>query len=114
MYDYLIRNSGLQWTKKFCVAMEIAKGLKYLHENNIAHLDLVCEEKMLVVSFVMPENVSFSSSIIREKPVYTEPQCLKDPIEIPVKDTPPEYEQLYKLCWDEDPEKRPSIILVLS
>ncbi|RIB25813.1 kinase-like domain-containing protein [Gigaspora rosea] len=164
LHDYLIRNSGLQWTKKFCVAIEIAKGLKYLHENNIAHLDLhpgniwVSEEKMLVVGFCMPENVSFSSAIIREKPAYTEPQCLKDPTyqrdmrsdiyslgfilwvissgrqpfqsfetrdvisvhvfngnrEIPVKDTPPEYEQLYKSCWDEDPEKRPSIILVLE
>ncbi|KAF0418299.1 kinase-like protein [Gigaspora margarita] len=34
--------------------------------------------------------------------------------ELPVEGTPSKYEQLYKLCWDEDPDKRPDIILVLE
>ena len=29
--------------------------------------------------------------------------------EIPIEDTPFEYQQLYQKCWDGDPEKRPNI-----
>ncbi|RIB00574.1 kinase-like domain-containing protein [Gigaspora rosea] len=34
--------------------------------------------------------------------------------ETPVEGTPPQYEQIYKQCWDEDPIKRPDIALVLK
>ncbi|RIB25822.1 kinase-like domain-containing protein [Gigaspora rosea] len=161
LHDYLIKNPNLQWTKKFSMAIEIAEGLKYLHENSIAHLDLnskniwVCNEKMLIVGF---GNVSFSTSMTQGMPAYTEPQCLKEPSyqrdmksdiysfgvvlweissgkmpfksfengyaiaihvfnrnrETSVEGTPPEYEKLYKLCWDEDPGKRPNIESVLE
>ncbi|KAF0501370.1 kinase-like protein [Gigaspora margarita] len=34
--------------------------------------------------------------------------------ETPIEGTPPQYENLYKLCWDDDPNKRPDIESVLE
>ncbi|KAF0499950.1 kinase-like protein [Gigaspora margarita] len=34
--------------------------------------------------------------------------------ENPLEGTPPQYEQLYKLCWDENHEKRSNIISILE
>ncbi|KAF0501385.1 kinase-like protein [Gigaspora margarita] len=34
--------------------------------------------------------------------------------ETPVEGTPPQYEEIYKQCWDEEPIKRPDIALVLK
>ena len=34
--------------------------------------------------------------------------------EVPVEDTPQQYFELYKHCWDNDPNKRPEIKLVLD
>ncbi|RIB11726.1 kinase-like domain-containing protein [Gigaspora rosea] len=149
------------------MAKEIAEGLRYLHENGITHRDLnpkkilVCEEKMVIAGFGIPEqdiDASLSTSITRGMPAYTDPQCLKECIhkpdkksdiynlgvvlweissgqppfrsfengfiitihvfkggrEKPVEGTPPQYEQIYKQCWDEEPIKRPDIALVLE
>src|ERR1043166_2228937 len=34
--------------------------------------------------------------------------------EVTIPDTPNEYEKLYKACWDQEPEKRPTIIEILE
>ncbi|RIB24269.1 kinase-like domain-containing protein [Gigaspora rosea] len=41
-------------------------------------------------------------------------KIFQDVRETPVGGTPPQYEQLYKQCWDVDPNKRPDIKEVLS
>ncbi|RIB10107.1 kinase-like domain-containing protein [Gigaspora rosea] len=168
LHDYLSKNnSELKWPKKLHMAVEIAKGIKYLHDNGITHHDLhtrnilVFGETILIAGFGIPEyatKASFSTSIVRGMPAYIEPQCFKDPSyksdfksdiyslgvilweisscrppfetindgyaitihvyqggrENPVQGTPLEYEKLYKECWDDDPEKRPSAKLVIE
>ncbi|CAG8441008.1 2214_t:CDS:2 [Cetraspora pellucida] len=83
LQDYLSRNfSKLNWAKKLSIAIEIAEGIKYLHDNEIAHLDLhtrnvvVCGGKMLIVGFGIPENPSVSTSKTFEKPAYIDPYFL--------------------------------------
>ncbi|CAG8802821.1 8139_t:CDS:2, partial [Gigaspora rosea] len=95
------------------------------------------ERKMLIVSFGIPEDPSLSTSKTQEKPAYTDHYCLKNYYlkpdmksdiyrfaitihvfrggrEIPVEGTPIHYENIYKSCWDGNPEKRPSIVSVLE
>ncbi|KAF0499939.1 kinase-like protein [Gigaspora margarita] len=163
--DYLRRRSSeLQWTEKISMAIELAEGLKYLHEHHVAHRGLDSKHivfykgKMLIAGFGIPEHISTSNSKTLGSPAYTDPQCLKEPTykrdkrsdiysfgvilweissgrppfqsfesgyaitlhvfkgerELPVNDTPPQYEQLYTRCWVEDPEKRPDIVSILE
>ncbi|RIB30245.1 hypothetical protein C2G38_2026985 [Gigaspora rosea] len=41
-------------------------------------------------------------------------QILKGDREKPIEDTPPQYIELYKKCWDEDPANRPETRIILN
>jgi len=46
LQDHLEKHfSDLTWEDKYKLGFDIASGLKYLHECNIAHKDLVCNCK---------------------------------------------------------------------
>ncbi|CAI2170273.1 18301_t:CDS:2 [Funneliformis geosporum] len=77
LQNYLEKNfKSLTWINKKHLALQIAEGLNYLHNENILHRDLGKREAT-------------------------------------IKNTPEDYEKLYKQCWDSEPEKRPTIKIIL-
>ncbi|KAF0458585.1 kinase-like protein [Gigaspora margarita] len=87
--DYLKKQfSSLKWADKLRIATEIASGLNFLHDNNIAHRDLhprnilVHQGTMMIADFGISKQINeapSSNSAIFGTPAYVEPQCLEDP-----------------------------------
>ncbi|RIB24277.1 kinase-like domain-containing protein [Gigaspora rosea] len=85
---YLADNfSKLQWGEKLLIAIGIAKGLKYLHDNGIVHRGLVriniliSGGRALIAGLGISElmnDTSLSISVARGMPEYIDPQCFKD------------------------------------
>lgn len=71
----------LNWPVKFCMAKEIAEGVRFLHKNNIIHCSLcpdnimVYDRKMIITSFGISEHVSS-----QQMQAYIDPQCFRDPL----------------------------------
>ncbi|RIB24272.1 kinase-like domain-containing protein [Gigaspora rosea] len=77
----------LQWSDKLRIAKEIAQGLMFLHNNNVAHRDLhsknvlVHEDKMMIADFGLSRQINEPSitSGAHGMPAYREPQCFNNP-----------------------------------
>ncbi|KAF0501387.1 kinase-like protein [Gigaspora margarita] len=77
----------LQWSDKLRIAKEIAQGLMFLHNNNVAHRDLhsknvlVHEDKMMIADFGLSRHINEPSitSGAHGMPAYREPQCFNNP-----------------------------------
>jgi serine/threonine protein kinase len=160
---YLQQNfATLTWDNKFKLAYQIAKGIKYLHEENILHRDLHSknivihegEAKIIdlgiaksietetnlhsgifgMIAYIDPkilENYShvydkksdiYSLGVlmwelssgrppfINEKNDYiSRDKLINGDREEPISETPDKYLELYRLCWDPEPNVRPSI-----
>ncbi|RIB24276.1 kinase-like domain-containing protein [Gigaspora rosea] len=85
---YLADNfSKLQWGEKLHMAIGIAKGIKYLHDNGIVHRGLhsknilICEGRTLIAGLGISElmnDTSLSTSVTRGMPEYIDPQCFRN------------------------------------
>ncbi|CAI2175920.1 10717_t:CDS:2 [Funneliformis geosporum] len=84
---------SLTWINKKKLAFQIAEGLIYLHNENILHRDLVNDI---------------------DDPVVLSIAIAKGAREATIINTPKEYEILYQQCWDSEPEKRPTVKVILE
>ncbi|CAG8742349.1 21117_t:CDS:2, partial [Rhizophagus irregularis] len=82
----------LTWDDKKKLAFQIADGLNYLHNENILHRDLVNNDNKVALA------VSISNGAR----------------EVTILGTPKEYENLYKNCWNQEPEERSTINEILD
>ncbi|KAF0508257.1 kinase-like protein [Gigaspora margarita] len=80
---YLKDNIGLNWTNKFYIAKEIAKGLKFLYDKDIVHQDLhsknvlIHDKKILITDFGISKlisELSIATNSIHEIAGYIESQ----------------------------------------
>ncbi|CAJ0827636.1 13326_t:CDS:2 [Entrophospora sp. SA101] len=114
----------ISWDLKLKFAYEIVSAVLCLHENNIIHRDLhsnnflVHQKTIKLADFGLSRKIleSTTTSTLAGIPAYIDPQyyqiitlALKGIREEPIPDTPIEYIDLYKECWQSDPERRPDI-----
>ncbi|RIA79401.1 kinase-like domain-containing protein [Glomus cerebriforme] len=168
LQDFLKENHKyLNWKTRINMAMQIASGIKCIHERNIVHRGLypknilVHDGKMIITGFGLSKslenefelaNNNDETYIIEEMTGYFEPQCFinstykrnkasdiyslgillweissgRPPFnnmkildiarkivqgkrEVPIKDSPPAYIEIYQMAWDIDPRRRPTI-----
>ncbi|KAF0512887.1 kinase-like protein [Gigaspora margarita] len=134
--EYLKSNfSKLKWPDKLRHAHEIAKGLSFLHDKKVFHGDLhsknilVHNQRMLIAGFGLSKHMNEVNclgvtfwEISSGRPPYdyfeTRYAILfhvyKGNRETPVENTPSNFVNLYQRCWDQEPEKRPEIKIVLE
>ncbi|CAB4380389.1 unnamed protein product [Rhizophagus irregularis] len=117
---------NLTWGDKKNLAFQIADGLNYLHNEGILHRDL--HSKNILIHEHNAKITDFGISKIQNdqnSTVYTGNFDSNNDIalafdinegvrEATIPDTPKEYEELYKTCWDKDPKQRPTINEVLN
>ncbi|CAB4473007.1 unnamed protein product [Rhizophagus irregularis] len=93
--NYLKDNfKKLTWEDKKRLAFQIADGLNYLHNENVLHRDL--HSKNIVIHENNAKIIDFGKR------------------EIPIPETPIEFEELYLKCWNQEPKQRPIISKVLE
>ncbi|RGB36405.1 kinase-like domain-containing protein, partial [Rhizophagus diaphanus] len=117
--DYLKKRcNSLEWNDKIQMALDITRGLRFLHSKKIIHRDLhsknilVNNRKLLIADLGLSkklEEVMTSNSLGNEKGVvaYTEPQCLKN-----IKYKKDEKSDIYSLgvlLWEISSGRRPFI-----
>ncbi|CAB5342275.1 unnamed protein product [Rhizophagus irregularis] len=131
----------LTWEDKKRLAFQIADGLNYLHNENVLHRDL--HSKNIVIHENNAKIIDFGiSKIQNQSSAYIDiysfgvlmweissgcspfEDCLTKnekvalicagKREIPIPETPKEYEELYIKCWDQEPKQRPTISEVLK
>ncbi|CAB5207885.1 unnamed protein product [Rhizophagus irregularis] len=104
--NYLKDNfKELTWEDKKRLAFQIADGLNYLHNENVLHRDLHSKNILWCI------NVAFKDCVTENEKVAL---ICAGKREIPIPETPIEYEELYIKCWDQEPKQRPIISKVLE
>ncbi|CAI2171759.1 13982_t:CDS:2 [Funneliformis geosporum] len=144
----------LSWSKKIEMALDITRGLMYLHSENIIHRNLHAEN-ILVNDGKLKIANTYLFGVSEPKLWYTDPKYLFDPVnceldmksdiyslsillwelssgcspysklqlsddklrqqilnglrEVTVANTPIKYQQLYQICWEENPGQRPIV-----
>nr|CAG8646370.1 2710_t:CDS:2 [Entrophospora candida] len=92
------KSKSINWDLKLKFAYEIASAVLCLHENNIIHRDLHSNNILVHQKTIKLADFGLSpldiSNGIREKPI---------------PNTPDEYVNLYKACWQDNPKSRPDI-----
>ncbi|CAB4380261.1 unnamed protein product [Rhizophagus irregularis] len=124
LQNYLKDNfKNLTWDDKKKLAFQIADGLNYLHNENILHRDL--HSKNIVIHEHNAKITDFGISKIQNDPNSTVYMDCDNKValafeinngvrEVTIPDTPIEYEGLYKNCWNQAPEQRPTTNKVLD
>ncbi|CAB4417629.1 unnamed protein product [Rhizophagus irregularis] len=127
--NYLKDNfKKLTWEDKKRLAFQIADGLNYLHNENVLHRDLhsknivIHENNAKIIDFDIYSFGVLMWEISSGCPPFED--CLTEnekvalicagKREIPIPETPKEYEELYIKCWDQEPKQRPTISEVLK
>ncbi|CAB5356662.1 unnamed protein product [Rhizophagus irregularis] len=118
--DFLKENfDSLQWENKIRMALDITRGLKYLHSKNIIHKNLnsnnilVDDDKLLIADFGLPRPATSNS---KGNTIGNIGQSNTDDTHEKHEDSSVtsnsnnfndlEYQQLFEKCWDGDPGKR--------
>ncbi|CAI2187298.1 10393_t:CDS:2, partial [Funneliformis geosporum] len=143
LQNYLKNNfNNLTWNNKKALAFQIPNGLNYLHNENILHRDL--HSRNIVIHNNNAKITDFGISKIENNSTiymglcgriaYIDPQILINqkfqyikPSDIysygvlmnkyrenTIPNTPDNYVNLYKRCWDQEPEKRPTTMDILE
>ncbi|CAB4391615.1 unnamed protein product [Rhizophagus irregularis] len=124
LQNYLKENfKKLTWDNKKKLALQIADGLNYLHNEDVLHRDL--HSKNIVVHDGNAKITDFGISKIQNNQQSTIHFDCENIItlglainrgarETAIPETPIEYEELYKKCWGQEPEQRPAISEVLN
>ncbi|RGB22418.1 kinase-like domain-containing protein [Rhizophagus diaphanus] len=129
---------NLTWNDKKKLAFQIADGLNYLHNENILHRDLhsknvvIHETNAKITDFDLKFPYAEPSDIYSFGVLMWEISSGYPPFkdndnkialavsisngvrEVTIPDTPKEYENLYKNCWNQEPEQRPTINEILN
>ncbi|KAG0228765.1 hypothetical protein BGW42_002007, partial [Actinomortierella wolfii] len=108
-------NKGLlDWHDKTRIAHEIARGLEYIHQENVLHRDLKNIYALGVVMWEMAANCTRPYKD-QEKGELIAHHVKSGYRETLPHDTPIEYRKWVERCWHHDPNQRPSaseVILV--
>ncbi|CAB5383795.1 unnamed protein product [Rhizophagus irregularis] len=137
--DYLkINFDALQWNVKLQMALDITRGLMFLHTKKVIHGNLHSYNVLVNDVYVEPQYLHNSSykrdmesdiyslgvllwEISSGRPPFSEciqkvfgltqvkNKLLNGEKEEPVANTPSEYLQLYQKCWQDEPNSRPEI-----
>ncbi|CAB4424108.1 unnamed protein product [Rhizophagus irregularis] len=87
LYSYLKEKfNELEWNDKYRLALQLANAVECVHDEGIIHCDL--HALAIAIRNGMREDI--------------------------IKNTPPEYSNLYEACWVDDPNKRLNIQKVVS
>ncbi|CAB4398614.1 unnamed protein product [Rhizophagus irregularis] len=107
LHSYLKENfNKLEWCDKYRLALQLASAVECIHNEGIIHCDLhahnvlIHQNNIKLADFGLSRKTSEASIYLKD--VYV----LEENI---IEDTPPEYSNLYKACWLNDPDKRPAI-----
>ncbi|RIB17268.1 kinase-like domain-containing protein [Gigaspora rosea] len=137
--DYLKNNISLNWYNKFCLAQQLAEAIKHMHSANIVHRDLysknilVHKNNIKIADFGLSRCLADATNTMTElasvlmweissgrpplEKLHEASQLLSILVghkEIPVEGMPPQYSAIYIDCWEDDPEKRPTIVQVVN
>ncbi|CAB4442759.1 unnamed protein product [Rhizophagus irregularis] len=144
LQNYLKNNfKDLTWNDKKKLAFQIADGLNYLHNENILHRDLhskniaIHENNAKIMDFGISKNQNNQTSTAyvdvysfgvlmweissgyppfkdNDNKVALAVSISNGAREVTILGTPKEYEKLYKNCWNQEPEQRPTINEILD
>ncbi|PKA46144.1 Serine/threonine-protein kinase HT1 [Apostasia shenzhenica] len=125
VYDFLHKQKGLfKLPALLRVAIDVSKGMAYLHQNNIIHRDLKAANLLMdgneasnlvvkVADFGVARVKAQSGVMTAETGTYRwmAPEGLRPTIP---KNTNPKLAQLLEMCWQQDPAKRPDFFEILE
>ncbi|CAB4479789.1 unnamed protein product [Rhizophagus irregularis] len=118
--DYLKENfNNLTWKDKYELAYQLACAILFLHDKGIAYHDLYPGNIFLHKKTIKLANFTLLNRIKRVSENQSEP-CLRfwndsmgDIKETNVLGTPVDYSNLYTECWNNEPNKRPTMRQVI-
>ncbi|KAH9710745.1 serine/threonine-protein kinase STY17 [Citrus sinensis] len=115
IYDFLHKQKGVfQLTSLLKVAIDVSKGMNYLHQNNIIHRDLKTANLLMdengvvkVADFGVARVQAQSGVMTAETGTYRwmAPESLRPTIP---KHAHPRLAELLERCWQHDPTQRPN------
>ncbi|CAB4440963.1 unnamed protein product [Rhizophagus irregularis] len=114
--DYLKENfNNLTWKDKYELAYQLACAILFLHDKGIAYHDLYPGNIFFHQKTIKLANFTLLNRIKRVSENQSEP-CLRfwndsmgDIKETNVLGTPVDYSNLYTECWNNEPNKRPTM-----
>ncbi|VVB04668.1 unnamed protein product [Arabis nemorensis] len=121
IYDFLHKQKGVFKLQSLLkVALDVSKGMNYLHQNNIIHRDLKTanllmdeHEVVKVADFGVARVQTQSGVMTAEIGTYRwmAPEGLRP--QIP-KQTHPKLTELLEKCWQQDPAQRPNFAEIIE
>ncbi|CAB4479010.1 unnamed protein product [Rhizophagus irregularis] len=107
LYSYLKEKfNELEWNDKYRLALQLANAVECVHDEGIIHCDLHAYNLSSGRRPFYDENTPYDASL-----AIAIRNGMREDI---IKNTPPEYSNLYEACWVDDPNKRPNIQKVVS
>ncbi|CAB5362938.1 unnamed protein product [Rhizophagus irregularis] len=102
LQSYLKENfKKLEWGDKYRLSLQLASAVSCMHNERIVHCDLHSQNIL-----VHRHNIKLADFGLSRK---INDLLIDGRREYDVKDTPIEYSDLYKKCWESDPNKRPAM-----
>ncbi|CAB5359103.1 unnamed protein product [Rhizophagus irregularis] len=100
------------WNIKLQFAIQIADAISCIHQKNIIHRDLHSDNILVHQNIIKLADFGLSRRIAEKPKLILE--ILNGKRETPVSDTPIDYINIYKKCWQNNPDDRPDMRQVFS